>query len=55
MILFQETLKYQDAMNLCYGRQETMELHHASDAHIWAICKVIMEIMIPIVKRCIFY
>jgi hypothetical protein len=32
VILFQETLKYQDAINLCYGRQETMELHHASDA-----------------------
>jgi hypothetical protein len=45
VILFQETLKYQDAINLCYGRQETMELHHASDAHIWAICKVIMEII----------
>ncbi len=25
-ILFQETLKYQDAINLCYGKQEMVEL-----------------------------
>jgi len=26
VILFQETLEYKDAINLCYGRQEILEL-----------------------------
>jgi hypothetical protein len=26
VILFQEALEYRDAINLCYGRQETLEL-----------------------------
>jgi hypothetical protein len=51
MILFQETLEYQDAINLCYGRQETQELQgRVPDAHTWAICKLIIETMLPIVK-----
>jgi len=37
VILFQETLKYQNTISLCYGRQEIVELHRASDAHISAI------------------
>jgi hypothetical protein len=26
LILFQETLEYRDAINLCYGRQDIQEL-----------------------------
>jgi hypothetical protein len=34
VILFQETLWYQDAINLCYVKQEMHELRaHVLDAH----------------------
>jgi hypothetical protein len=38
VILFLETLEYQDAINLYYGRQETQKLQGCvPDAHTWAI------------------
>ncbi len=51
VILFQETLEYQDAINLCYGRQETLELQgHVLNARTWAIRKMVCETMLPIIK-----
>ncbi len=53
--MFQKTLKYKDAINLCYGRQEIQELQGCVlDTHAWAICKVVVETIHPIVKFCIF-
>jgi hypothetical protein len=49
VILFQKTLKYQDAINLCYGRIQELQ-GSVLDAHTWAICKVVVETMLPIVK-----
>jgi hypothetical protein len=47
-------MKCWDAINLCYRRQETLELQGCIlDAHTWVICKAIIETMIPIVKQCI--
>jgi hypothetical protein len=55
MIMFQETLEYCDAINICYGKQETQELQgQVPDAHTWAICKVIVETMFLVVEQCIF-
>jgi hypothetical protein len=54
VILFQETLEYQNAINLCYERQETQELQGCvPNAHTWAICKVVFETMLLVVKQCI--
>jgi len=54
VILFQETLEYGDAINLCYGRHETLELQGCvPDAYMWAVCKTLTKIMLPIVKKCI--
>jgi len=51
VILFQETLEYQNAINFCYGRQETLELQGCvSNAWTWAIRKVICGTMFLIVK-----
>jgi hypothetical protein len=55
LILFQKTLEYPDVTNLCDGKQEIQELQgRVLDAHTWAICKVVIEIMFPLVKQCIF-
>jgi hypothetical protein len=54
MILFQKIMEYWDAINLCYGRQQTLELQgRILDARTWAIRKAITETMIFIVKQCI--
>jgi hypothetical protein len=54
VVLFQKIVGYWDAINLCYGRQETLELQgRILDAHTWVICKTITETMIPVVKQCI--
>jgi hypothetical protein len=46
VIIFQETLEYQNAINLCYGKQETQELQGCVlDPHTWAICKMVVETM----------
>jgi len=51
VILLQETLEYRDAINLWYGTQEIQELQgHVLDAHTCAICKVVVEIMLHVVK-----
>jgi len=51
IILFQETLEYKDAINLCYGSQETLELlKHVLDALMWAICKTLTKTMFFVVK-----
>jgi hypothetical protein len=44
-------LEYKDAINLCYGGQETQELQgHVPKTHTWAICKMIVETMLLIMK-----
>ncbi len=49
--MFQKTLEYRDAINLCYGKQEIQELQRCvPDTHAWALCKVVVETMHPIVK-----
>jgi hypothetical protein len=50
VILFQETLKYQDVVNLCYGKQKMVEFVklHIPNTHIWAICKAITETWFPL-------
>jgi hypothetical protein len=54
VIWFQETFKYRDAINLCYGRQETLELQgRVPDAQMWAVCKALIETMLLVVKQCI--
>jgi hypothetical protein len=51
VIMFQKTLEYRDAINLCYGKQEIQELQRCvPDTHAWALCKVVVETMHPIVK-----
>jgi hypothetical protein len=53
MIIFQKTLEYHDVinLNLCDGRQKTQELQgRVLDAHTWAVCKVVIEIMFLVVK-----
>jgi hypothetical protein len=51
VILFQETLEYLNAIIFCFGKQETQELQGCvPNAHIWAICKIFVETMLPIVK-----
>jgi hypothetical protein len=46
--------KARDAIDLCYARQETLELQgHVPDAHMWAICKMFTKIMFHVVKQCI--
>jgi len=55
LILFKKTLEYHDVTSLCDGRQEIQELQgRVLDAFTWAICKVVIEIMFPLVKQCIF-
>ncbi len=42
---WQETMEYLNAINLCYGKQETQELQgHVSNAHTWTICKVVAKL-----------
>jgi hypothetical protein len=54
VILFQESLEYWDAINLCYGRQEILDLQgHVPNAQTWVVCKIVCETMLPIVKQCI--
>jgi hypothetical protein len=54
VILLQETVKYWSAINLCYGRQETLELQGCIlDAHTWAVCNAITKTIILVVKQCI--
>ncbi len=49
--MFQKTLEYRDAINLCYGRQEIQKLQGCvPDTYAWAIRKVVVETMHPIVK-----
>ncbi len=51
VIMFQETLEYQNAINLCYLKQETHELQpHVPNVQTWAICKIICEVMFHAVK-----
>jgi len=46
--MFQKTLEYKD---LCYGRQEIQELRgYVPDTHAWAICKIVIKTIHPIVK-----
>jgi hypothetical protein len=41
-----ENLKYQNVINLCFGKQETNELQtHVSNVQTWTICKISFEIM----------
>jgi hypothetical protein len=48
-------LQYKVAINLFYGVQETQKLQgHVPNAHTWAICKVVVETILLIVKQCIF-
>jgi hypothetical protein len=45
VILFQETLEYFDAINLCYGRQEIQELQGCDlDAHKWQFVKWLLKL-----------
>ncbi len=51
VIMFQKTLEYRGAINLCYGKQENQELQGCvPNTHTWAVCKVVVETMHPIVK-----
>jgi hypothetical protein len=54
--MFWEILEYCDAINLCYGKREIQKLQgRVSDAHTWAICKVVVETMFLVVKQCIIF
>jgi hypothetical protein len=45
VILFQETLEYCDAINLCYGRQKIQELQgHVLDAHKGQFVKWLLKL-----------
>jgi hypothetical protein len=45
VILFQETLEYCGAINLCYGRQEIQELQSCVlDAHKWQFVKWLLKL-----------
>jgi hypothetical protein len=52
VIPFKKTLEYHNAINLCYGRQKTQQLQgYVPNAHTWAICEVVVETLLPIVKQ----
>jgi hypothetical protein len=52
VILFQKNLEYQDAINLCYGRQKIQELQgRVRNAHTY---KVVVKTMLLVVNQCIF-
>jgi hypothetical protein len=54
IVMFQETLEYQNAIDLCYRRQETHELQaHVPNVQTWAICKIICETIFHVVEQCI--
>ncbi len=54
VIMFQESLEYQNVINLYYRRQETHELQACvPNVQTWAICKIICETMFHVVKHCI--
>ncbi len=55
VIMFLKTLEYRDAINLCYGRQEVQKLQgRVPNAHTWVVFKMVAEIMLLVVKQCIF-
>jgi hypothetical protein len=50
VILFQETLEYMNALNMCYGRQTTHLQAHVLDGQTWAIARIMIKMLLLVVN-----
>ena len=53
VILFQETLEYRNAINMCYGREAAHLQVRVPDGQTWAIAKTVTKTLLPVVEQCI--
>ncbi len=54
VILFQETIAYQDAIFICYGWHQMLHLQsRILDCQTWSIVQTITYTLMPIVKKCV--
>jgi hypothetical protein len=54
VILFQKTLDYQDAIYICYGRQQALHLQSSVlDCQTWSIVQAITNTLMLVVKLCV--
>ncbi len=53
VILFQETLEYMNAINMCYGHQTTHLQAHVPDGQTWAIVHIMIKMLLLVVNQCI--
>jgi hypothetical protein len=50
VILFQETLKCMNAINMCYDRQTTHLQAHVPDGQTWAIVHILTKTLLLVVN-----
>ena len=53
VILFQETLEYADAINICYAAQSLKLQARVPTGVTWAVARTVTETLNPVVKQCV--
>jgi hypothetical protein len=51
VILFQETLEYMNTINICYGHQAIHLQAQVLNGMTWAIAKIMIDTLLPMVNQ----
>jgi hypothetical protein len=51
--LFQKTLEFKDAINLCYSRQTIALQSKIPIPYTWVVAQKVSEIMIVVITQCV--